>query len=551
MESRAKRRRKQGKRRPHAVAARVQRARRRSEQQRAQRKAAVYQPWRKLTRNQEAVAQRLTAGRVTLVTITGWGFVAEFLAFLEHLEYFAVLDLEGRGYQRVLIPLGRLVLTYQLKVLLGISSMNQVPTTLFREVALLQLIGYTATQLQAGFSHRGHLAHGPMHKNTLADALERLTAEEIEYVFNGAVQRLVARGCFAESAGHFALDATDLETTPRYEGAGVKTYVDRKVDKHKQVVEVERFVYGFKVLIVYDVRLRLVAAAKVVPINDHESQYTLTLVRQACANLGSGILRVLLLDRGFLDGQDLWALKHTLGIDFVVPAKEDMRVTADARGLCRQPADGETLFAAEWAGKKPDATGKQEGQASVVGIAALRSYDQYGTSEHGRRAHRTDFQGNPLNAVVVTKWEGTGYLPGHEKVFLTSLPVDQPLATLAAYDLRSLIENTAFRELKQGWCLTSYPKKSRAAVRGHVLLTLLTFTLANAFRTAAGQDLAHQGIRCHRSAAAVPQVAVFAGSHFAFFHIEDLLGLLGIVPEIRLQPDSGPAPPDRLVSAAA
>ena len=28
-------------------------------------------------------------------------------------------------------------------------------------------------------------------------------------------------------------------------------------------------------------------------------------------------------------------------------------------------------------------------------------------------------------------------------------------AALDLYDLRSLIENTAFRELKQGWCLTS------------------------------------------------------------------------------------------------
>lgn len=550
MQSKAKRRRRQGSCQPRGEAAQRRQVRERSERQRARRKAAVYEPWRKLTRNQAEVAKRLTAGQVTLVTISGWGFVAEFLAFLEQLGYWALLELEGRGYQRVLIPLGRLVLTYQFKILLGISSMNQVPAKLFREVALLQLIGYTTAQVQAGFCQRGHLASGPMHKNTLADALERFTAEEIESVFNGAIQRLVTQGFFAGSHGHFALDATDLETTPRYEGAEVKKHVDRRVDKHRQVVEVERFVHGFKVLIVYEVRLRLVVAAKVVPINDHESQYTLALVRQALTNLGDGVLRVLLLDRGFLDGQDLWTLKHTLGIDFVVPAKTDMRVAADARGLCRQAADGETLFTAERTGKPPDAQGKREGQVSLVGIAALRSYDQYGTSEHKQSAHRKDFQGNLLHTIVVTKWQGSGYLPGHEKVFLTSLPVHLPLEILDLYDLRSLIENTAFRELKQGWCLTRYPKKSRVAVRSHVLLTLLTFTLANAFRTQAGQDLAHHGIRRHRTASEIAQVVVLAGSHYAFFHIEDLLRLLGVVPEISLRPKPGPSPPQLCGSAA-
>ena len=64
--------------------------------------------------------------------------------------------------------------------------------------------------------------------------------------------------------------------------------------------------------------------------------------------------------------------------------------------------------------------------------------------------------------------------------------MDRPLEALDLYDLRSLIENTAFRELKQGWALTRFPKKTRAAVTGHVFLTLLTFTLANAFRTTLG-----------------------------------------------------------------
>jgi hypothetical protein len=492
-----------------------------------------------LTRDQQEVAKRLTAGDVTLVTVSGWGFVADFLAFLDQVGFYALLGIEGKGFTRVMIPIARLIMTYQMKVLMGISSINLVPTRLFRQVALMQLIGYTATQMQLGFCERGNIESGPMHKNTLADAVERLTAEELEFILNETASRLQTKGFFNGSKGHFALDATDLETTAKYKGAGVKKYTEWKADKEsKKAIEVERFAYGFKVLIVYEVRLRLVVAAKVVPINEHESKSTLSLVRQAVKNLGDGVVRVLLMDRGFLDGQDLWVLKHELGIDFVVPSKDKMRVTEDARGVCRQKGDWESLFAAERRGKKKvDKAGKvkREGQVSVMGVAGLTTYDQYGDLEHARRANRKDFEGNALNAVVVTCWQGEEYKVGKEKVFLSSLPVEDPLGVLDLYDLRSLIENTAFRELKQGWNLKSYPKKTKEAVTAHAFLTLLTFTLANAFRSSRGQELAKHGIRRQRAEQEDDNVIVFADDYYAIFHIEELLILLGVVPKVLLR----------------
>ncbi len=510
------------------------------EHHRRRRKGRSYRAWRHLTRDQQEVARRLTAGRIDLVTISGWGFVSSFLAFLDEISFFALLDLEGKGFQRVLIPIARLVMTYEMKILLGIGSINLVPTKLFREIALLRLIGYTTTQMQVGFCARGNLACGPMHQNTLADAVERLSADDLAAVLNGTAQRLAERGFFATSKGHFALDASDLPTTDAYVGAGLLKKTEKRVTKDKQVVEVERWVYGFQVFVVYEVRLRLVVAATVVPIQERETQHTLALVRQAIANLGAGTIKVLLMDRGFLDGADLWVLKHDLGIDFVVPAKDAMRVTTDARQLGRRAADGTNIFPQERVGTRKegkDGRVRWEGQVTVVGVARITSYDQYGTAEHAAQANRRDFVGNPLNAVVVTAWQGTDYPVGDEKVFLTSVPVDQPLTALDLYDVRSLIENTAFRELKQGWNLESYPKKTEAAVRGHVFLTLVTFTLANAFRTAQGQDLAQRGVRRQRAEDETAKVIVFAGGYYAIFDIEEVFVLLGVIPRLCVTAD--------------
>ncbi len=449
------------------------------------RQGRSYRAWRHLTRDQQEVARRLSAGQIDLVTISGWGFVSSFLAFLDELQFFALLDLEGKGFQRVLIPIARLVLTYQLKILLGIASINLVPTKLFREIALLRLIGYTTTQMQVGFCQRGNLPVGPMHQNTLADAVERLSADDRERVLNGTAQRLAQRGFFAQSKGHFALAASDLPTTAQYTGAGLLTKTERAPrgtpTKAKQVVEVERHIWGFQVFVVYEVRLRLVVAAKVVPIQERETRHTLALVRQAVQNLGAGVIKVVLVDRGFLDGADLWVLKHQWGIDFVVPAKEKMHVTADAQGLARQEADGQCIVGAERPGtEKRDTKGRArwEGQVTVVGVADLRSYDQYGEEDPTKQANRTDFVGNALNAVVVTTWQGAASPAGDEKVFLT----------------------------------------------------LVTFTLANAFRTGQGQTLARHGVRRQRAEEEIGKVVIFAGDLYALFDIEEVFVLLGIVP---------------------
>jgi hypothetical protein len=287
---------------------------------------------------------------------------------------------------------------------------------------------------------------------------------------------------------------------------------------------------------IYDVHLRLVVAVKVVEIQEHDSLFTRALLQQGIANLGQGVMRVLLIDRGFLDGLTLWQIKNEDGIDFVVPVKSNMNITSDARAFLKQKPDNQFLFAAERVEKGE----KQTGHVKLIGIKALSSYDQYGDEEHQQPSNRPDFEGNPINAIVVTEFERHVYAADKAKVFLTSLPVDDPLTIIDLYDLRSLIENTLFRELKQGWFLGVFPKKSADAVRGHVYLTILVFNLTNAFRTHTGQDLAKKGIRRQRrSWHCAHQVFVFAGEFYAVFDIETLFILLGRPPDIcwRVDPD--------------
>jgi len=54
-----------------------------------------------------------------------------------------------------------------------------------------------------------------MHQNTLADAAERLSADDLQTVLNGTAQRLAERGFFAQSKGlQRDIDEHGLAATP-------------------------------------------------------------------------------------------------------------------------------------------------------------------------------------------------------------------------------------------------------------------------------------------------------------------------------------------------
>jgi hypothetical protein len=250
-------------------------------------------------------------------------------------------------------------------------------------------------------------------------------------------------------------------------------------DKCGQVHEIEVTIYGWKLSVLIDGRTKIPLAGKVVPINEHKVLSMRALVTQARTNVaGHARLHKVVFERGCLDGVDLWWLDQH-GMTFVVPAKDNMAVTADARA---QAAAGEGITR----GRRVHTIRHGQGRAArperletkVVGITGLTTYDQYGTPEHGRAHNRRDCEANPINAVVVRQWHGRDYGPGGQTVFLTNASVQQPLQPFDEYDDRSLIENCCIKEAKKQWELRHSPQKTDRAVRVHVVFTLLMFALA-------------------------------------------------------------------------
>jgi hypothetical protein len=466
--------------------------------------------WAAYTRNQESVAAAVARKEYADMAPTGIGVADEFFALMDQVGILDRLSVEG-NYQRQLIPMTLLMTTYSAKVILGLSSQNQVPTHLFRDAGLLRRIGYTAKQVEEGFSKRGKGRTHPIHKNTLADALERLPEIESQSILDGAVVDLVKAKLVRDTI--FSMDGTELSATERYPGAGKVSSTREVTDKQDQVKTVSYTRYGYLLLSLRGVDSNTVAAARVDKIGKPEHPSVLTLVRKAKS---AGIrVKVLLVDGAYCVGNVLWELKHEEKVDFIVPADSSMCITQDARGLARL--------------KKGNAVGENV-EIRAVGIKGLTTYEAYCPPRNeSRRGPQPT-----LNAAVVTRWKGREVPQEEQKVLITSLPVDDPLMIVELYRKRAEMENKLHRELKQGWYIEKFPSKQHLACLAHIYLTLTLYNVACAYKTERGQELADLGIRRLRDqhlGGAAWVLIVYTDTEYGIFDVEEFAHLSGNPPK--------------------
>ena len=498
--------------------------------------------WEAARRDDSRVARRLYRKQVVdgVYRLDEGALLDRFFHFLQALGVMQLLaEVQAIAIERVMVPVVQYVLLYGLKTLFGIQSMNALPLLLFSDEALMRLVGFNAHQVrhgvcQRGAKRQGPRTEGPICADTLAHQITKLSLRALAALFNGVIRALAKAGVFGKTVTGI-LDGTDLETTERYEGCGRVTRKRRITDKHGKGHEIEVTVYGWKVIVLIDAATKIPLAVTVVPIQEHETLSLRALVTQARTNVaGYARLHKVVFDRGFLAGTDLWWLDQH-GLIFVVPAKEDMAVTADARALA---AAGEGITVGRRVHTVRHGQGKtawsERLETEVVGIRGLTTYEQYGTPEHGRQHNRRDFQPHPIHAVVVRKWNNRDFGPGGKTVFLTNASVQQPLQPFDDYDDRSLIENCCIKESKQQWSLRHPPQKTERAVRVHVVFTLLMFALATAYRLqcehldTGAEPVGWQRWRRRLLQQNRDKVIVFAQGCYGIFPLAEFALLLGV-----------------------
>jgi hypothetical protein len=227
---------------------------------------------------------------------------------------------------------------------------------------------------------------------------------------------------------------------------------------------------------------------KVLPGNAHESPVLYEQVRQFVETVGKGVMKRLILDRGFLDGTSISTCKKDYDIDVLIPVRRTMDIYKDAIALfqlpevtwvCLEESMAETK---ESPRPRPEAIVKREKKRQET-LEQLKEQKPSLPSEEiiVKREAATigEFRSwsactVPLSVVATRET----YADGHEKVWLLidTKEVEDPTEASEQYHLRTTIEER-HRQLKCFIDLTKFTSRAFSMVINQVVFIMLSYNL--------------------------------------------------------------------------
>ena len=236
--------------------------------------------------------------------------------------------------------------------------------------------------------------------------------------------------------------------------------------------------------------LFVTVAARVVPGNQHECPILYELVDGFVKAVDRGWMKVLLVDRGLIDGANIGRLKSDYRIDTIVPLKKNMNAYQDAMGLTRlkdfQWEPYQLPYATERGQKdrpkhptlvKREQT-RQQTLAKKKGLPPPQPVPQPQTLL-GIARGVTSWSECPVPLTVVINREIDKEGRSEDWVLATTSSSFRASETRENYTLRTAIEER-HRQYKCFWDLAHMPSRKLSMVVNQVLFVLLAYTLLQA-----------------------------------------------------------------------
>jgi len=332
-------------------------------------------------------------------------------------------------------------------------------------------------------------------RDTPADALMRWMNTDIALLLRG--QRAFDR------QGLFIGDASYLfvPDNPAYEGS-VKMLFDENdhpVDKEEfeRLTDAQKLRCQWRrcykmVTLMHTNAAReffLMVGLRVVGGKDHECPVFYELLKEVVGAIGVGIVKMLILDRGFLDGEEIARCKKDYGIDVLIPVRKNMNVYADAMPLLDFPdvtwvacEDPPVRLQTPPPRLRPQAVRKREAQRQrSVQERKKQQPDPPPDSVlvKTEAAAISDFTSwssctIPLSAIAVREH----YADDHHTTWLllSTRRTCDPAAARELYRLRPTVEER-YRQFKCFADLTKFTSRAFSLVVNHVVFTMLSYNL--------------------------------------------------------------------------
>jgi hypothetical protein len=461
--------------------------------------------------DQAEVLEALRRGEYEAITTSGQGAMDELVYLALELGVFKALELIEVDRQRAGIPdelLMRVLAVLPFVEAIGLSASAGL---LLADAAILLRLGFTIQQVQNGFNERHRAEAGkaelskPCHPDVLREELARIDPQSIAAFRQRAIEQLFERGLVKGKT--YAIDGTGLKDRHRLVGV-LNIHADRALWLNWRLLDA----------------------------NASEKGQGAHLVRQMVAEIraagGAQAVEWLLMDALYADGPLLAWLEYACGIHALVRLPEDRLLFEDLQGLARGGLlEWQTRLDVRYVSGR-----KQIRRVSVGMDDSLTSWSSFCQTAERYGGAQPRLWAALIRAVDVDHPDET-----EEWAIVSTHAFASAWAGYRQWRLRWRIENTGFRELKEGWHLERAPWSytDHTVVTARVAFTLIAFNIAQIAKTAQGRRLTKLGIRRLRreltSQYGSPPVIVFTKHAFGIFHIEEIVEVLGVPPDFSLR----------------
>jgi len=222
------------------------------------------------------------------------------------------------------------------------------------------------------------------------------------------------------------------------------------------------------------------------PGNAHEVGPLYQLVEQFVRTAGKGVIKWLILDRGFIDGERISCCKRDWGIDVVIPIRKDMDLWTDAWALAARerwtalPVQSQPEVPAP--ASRPEHLRRREAKRQQTlaqnkqKLPPPPAEERYTHSDYCWMGGFNSWTAAtvPISVVCLRNH----YADGHHKhwALMSTYGGNEPLRLLDYYGKRTAIEER-HRQLKCFYDLSDFRSRSFNAIAAQVVMVLLTYPL--------------------------------------------------------------------------
>jgi hypothetical protein len=388
-------------------------------------------------------------------------------------------------------------------------SLSAAANTLFEDAGVLLQLGYTAVQIQEGFNQRRgkgketkSARSRPYHPDVLREELQRIRVESLDAYRRHCVRALYKRRLIRSKL--YAVDGSGIGPEMRVVGL-----ICLQKDGPLWV----------------NWRLRTGNESE----KGKEGEVVLAMVDELREIAGTDAIEWMLMDALYTDGFILANLKYARQIDVMVRLPEDRRMYEQLMGILR-------VIPEAWQ-EHPDVRylsgHKQARQMRVAKMDELNDWEGFVEA-----ARALGVQAPTLSGFAIQACPADQPTAKEEWALVATASFSTAWQAYTFWRNRWTIENSGFRELKEGWhleeALWTFRQTVIAAAR--LTFTLIAYNVAQIAKSKVAERLKARGIRKLRQELnrqlgfRSSPVIVFAAGAFTVLPLEELVVLLGGKP---------------------